>query len=136
MKGPGSSRNINMFFDGGCLDMVISWKTVKFLKSIGRATLLRKGPLPLVGVSGHKSFSEHGVYRITLPLSNGKDATFSGLCLDKVTADLPRFQLKDIEDDIRKSCNEQGGSALVNTLPRLPTEIGGETDILLGIQYK
>ena len=136
VKGRGSSRRINMFYDGGCGDMVISWKTVKFLKSIGRAWLIRKGPLPSVGVSGHESFSEYGVYRITLPLSNGKDATFSGLCLDKVTADLPRFQLKDIEDGIRQSCFEQGGSALVDTLPRLPAEIGGETDILLGIQYK
>ena len=136
VEGRGGSRNINLFFDGGCLDMVISWKTVQFLKSIGRATLLRKGPLPLTGVSGHESFSEYGVYRITLPLSNGKDATFSGLCLDKVTATLPRFQLKDIEDEIRESCYEQGGSALVDTLPKLPAEIGGETDILLGIQYK
>ena len=136
VKGRGRSLNINMFYDGGCGDMVIRWKVVKFLKSIGRATLIRKGPLPLVGVSGHESFSEYGIYRITLPLSNGKDATFSGLCLDKVTADLPRFQLKEIEAEIRQSAFEEGGSTIVDTFPRLPTEIGGETDILLGIQYK
>ena len=35
VEGRGGSRNINLFFDGGCLDMVISWKTVQFLKSIG-----------------------------------------------------------------------------------------------------
>ena len=116
--------------------MVINWKTIKFLKSIGRATLLKSGPLPLVGVGGHESLSEYGIYRITLPLCDGKEATFSGLCLDQVTAELPRFPLKEVEGEIRESCERQGGSELVKTLPRLPAEIGGETDILLGIQYK
>ena len=136
VKGRSGSRNIRLFYDGGCGDMVINWKTIKFLKSIGRATLLKSGPLPLIGVGGHESFSEYGIYRITLPLSDGNDATFSGLCLDQVTAELPRFPLKEIEGEIRQSCHEQGGSALVDALPRLPAEIGGETDILLGIQYK
>ena len=125
-----------MFFDGGCGDMVISKPTVDYLMSIGRAKLLKPGPVYLTGVSDHTSISEYGWYSVILPLSDGTEATLSGLCLDRVTADLPRFALKDVENDVIRMCQEQGGSALVNSLPKLPEEIGGETHILLGIKYK
>ena len=136
VKGHSISRKINMFFDGGCGDMVISKPTVDYLMSIGRAKLLKPGPVYLTGVSDHTSISEYGWYSVILPLSDGTEATLSGLCLDRVTADLPRFALKDVENDVIRMCQEQGGSALVNSLPKLPEEIGGETHILLGIKYK
>ena len=136
LKGRTKTRQVNMFYDGGCGDMVISKATVDFLLSIGRATLLKPGPLCLKGVNDQTSISEHGVYEIILPLSDGTEATFSGICLDKVTADLPRFPLKDVEKDVRNACLEQGGKELVDSLPKLPSEIGGETHILLGIKYK
>ena len=136
VKGHSISQKINMFYDGGCGDMVISKPTVDYLMSIGRAKLLKPGPVYLNGVSDHTSISEYGWYSVILPLSDGTDATFSGLCLDRVTADLPRFTLKDVENDVIRMCQEQGGTALVKSLPKLPAEIGGETHILLGIKYK
>ena len=59
VKGHSISRKINMFFDGGCGDMVISKPTVDYLMSIGRAKLLKPGPVYLTGVSDHTSISEY-----------------------------------------------------------------------------
>ena len=84
--------------------MVISKPTVDYLMSIQQAKLLKTGPVYLIGVSDHTSISEHGWYSVILPLSDGTNATFSGLCLDQVTADLPRFVLKDVKNDVIRKC--------------------------------
>ena len=56
--------------------------------------------------------------------------------MKKITTEFPRYELKEVEEDIRKRAFEQSGSALVSKLPKLPSEIdGGDVDILIGCQY-
>ena len=58
------------------------------------------------------------------------------MCLDKVTATFPNYPLKEVEDDVRELCRKQGGETLLEALPRLPKEVGGDVDILIGLTYK
>ena len=126
---------LNLFFDGGCSDVVIKKSAADKLMEMGRAKNEVPGPIPLTGVGGHVTECEHGVYSFRLPLRSGEFATFSGLCLDQVTGKIPVFKLQKVENDIRMLCQEEGGEALVSTLPRLSKSVGGETDILIGSQY-
>ena len=66
-------------------------------------------------------------------MHNGKDANLSGICLVRITADFPIYPLKKVEKDIR------GAYAAVKrdrkNLPNLPHSVGGQTDLMIGIQY-
>ena len=73
------------------------------------------------------------MYSVKIPMHNGKDANLSGICLDRITADFPIYPLKKVEKDIR------GAYAAVKrdrkNLPDLPHSVGGQTDLMIGIQY-
>ena len=58
----------------------------------------------------------------------------SGLCLDKVTGKFPEFSLDSADIDIREHYQNFGETPDVN-LPQLPSKVGGETDIMIGIKY-
>ena len=48
------------------------------------------GPIIISGVGDHKSICENGIYIICLPLKNGSDAIFIGVCSDRVTTNFPK----------------------------------------------
>ena len=125
---------LNLFFDSGCGDMVIRKDAVDILQQQGRATLLSPGPITFTGVGDKRSVSEHGTYTVRLPLLNGNDATISGLCLDKVTADFPKYYLQKVAKDVEAMGKSEG----VNwkDLPILPSQVGGRTDVIIGLKYK
>ena len=56
-----------------------------------------------------------------------------GICLDKITREFPTYSLKKLEDDVHHHFGLKGGDPV--TLPKLPESVGGETDIMIGIQY-
>ena len=69
-----------------------------------------------------------------LPLFNGNDAVFSGVCLDQITAQFPKYPLQGrVEKDIRNGYKQIGGD--VKNLPKLPRYVGGNTDFMIGIKY-
>ena len=109
------NQRYTIFFDLGCSDMVISEKAVKKLGH--RAMLEFKGDMAVGGVDQLQTISS-GVYKIMIPLHNGHDAQLSGVCLPNITSGFPIYQLKQVEKD-----------------PSLPSSIGGEIDIMLGIKY-
>ena len=116
-------ESFNIFYDSGCGDMVCKKSAIDKLIGMGRASLVLPGPITLSGVGDKKTVCKEGVYKITLPLSNGGEATISGLCLDRVTGMFPVFSLKQVENDIKghyRKCNMDPG-----TLPRLPSSVGG-----------
>ena len=90
------------------------------------------GPITLSGVGDNKTVCQDGVYKINLPLFKGKEATMSGLCLDKVTGSFPEFSLKTVKKDIKEHY-QTFGKGSDGKLPRLPGKVGGETDIMIGI---
>ena len=127
------NQNFNIFFDSGCGDSVCKKKAVDFLIEQNRAKHNVTGPLVLSGVGGQKSICEYGKYQVTLPLYNGKNANLSGICLDSITSVFPKHPLKEIEGDIKNVYFKSGGN--VDNLPRLPSHVGGNTDLLIGVQY-
>ena len=126
-------RDLNLFYDSGCGDMVCRKESVDHLSMLGKAVNIQKGPLILTGVGDNKSVCKHGRFSVTIPKFDGSDAKFSGICLDIVTGKLPTIPLKGIEKDIRDSYAVRGGD--VKKLPRLQESVGGETDLMIGIQY-
>ena len=70
-----------------------------------------------------------------MPINGGCDEFLSGLCLDKVTAEFPKYPLKQGTKELKSICKDLGGEALWKRFPKMPSEVGDEIDILIGIQY-
>ena len=92
------------------------------------------GPLYVKGV-GDTRVRVECIVSICIPLRNGLNAVITGSCMIKITSDFPTFPLQEVEEDIRGACMSQNGEEFVNTLPRLPKDVGGDTDILLGTKF-
>ena len=45
----------------------------------------------------------------------------------------PTYPLKEIEMDIQNAYVKSGGN--MNNLPKLPLHVGGDTDLMIGVQY-
>ena len=121
-----------IFYDLGCGKFLARYKAIQRLGS--RATLHIPPPLQVMGIAGIVVESQYGSYNVKLPLANGRDAQFTGLCFDKLTEDFATYPLQGaVEDDIRTAYKISGGN--VDDLPRLPKSVGGEVDFLVGIKY-
>ena len=123
--------SLRLFFDTGCGDIVVKKSAMESLKRLGRARLEVPGPISMSGVGDFKSSSSYGIYSVCLPLKGGENAVFSGVCMDKVTMEFPTYDLTEVEDDINRQCS----NPLSTSLPKLPKEVGGDTDILIGAKY-
>ena len=86
---------------------------------MGRAKQLVEGPLDLYGVGDKLTVSEKGEFTLCLPLASGEDAQVSGLSLPKLTTEFPRYELKEVEEDIRKRSFDEGGNDLVLNCERI-----------------
>ena len=123
---------MNLFYDGGCSDMVISKRALDIFMSLNRAKLIQEGPIILRGVGDVKSVCPYGRFQVSIPLHNGREATLTGICLDKVTSTFDGVSLKLAEQDLREHYLHDGGNP--NNLPRLLEFVGGDTDIMIGIK--
>ena len=63
----------------------------------------------------------------------GKDINVSGVCLDKVTTEFPKYNLHEVQKGIIKEYEAKRINR--KDLPKLPKFVGGTTDIMLGITY-
>ena len=125
-----NGHRLNLFYDNGCGDLVVKKEAVDILLSVGRAHCEIAETLEITGV-GDKKAEALGIYSLCLPLYNGVNVTLSGVCMAKITSRLPVYPLGSVESDLIKWCAEDQGPAL----PKLSTEVGGDTDILLGSKY-
>ena len=92
------------------------------------------GPVLLGGVGSIQTQSTHGIYKVMLPLHDGSDAVFAGVCLDKVTTIFPMYPLQgQVQHDIEQAYKANGGNT--DDLPALPEAVGGDVDFLIGIRY-
>ena len=128
-----SGVNLNLFYDNGCSDMVISKRALDVLVSQKRAFLISSRPSSMTGVGDLKTVSYYGRWRITLPLSNGGQVSLTGQCLERITGRFADYPLDEVGKDFAESYCKDGFDS--NTLPRLPEFVGGDTDIMIGIQY-
>ena len=128
------SEKFNLFYDTGCQDSVSKKEAVNKLELLRRASSQLPGPITLFGVGNQKSVSKHGIYSVKLLTFDGGNAMISGICLDRITTEFPIYPLKgDKEEDIHKSYRLKGLN--VEDLPNLPLQVGGETGLMIGIQY-
>ena len=126
---------LRLFFDTGCGDIVVKKSAMDALQQLGRAKQEVAGSVSMSGVGDIKSVSDHGIYSVCLPLKSGYNAVLSGVCMDRVTTEFPKYALKEVEKDIKRKCRIDGGESLVKTIPKLSNEVGGDTDILIGSKY-
>ena len=69
-----------------------------------------------------------------LPLFNGNDAVFSGVCLDEITVQFPKYRLQGrVLNNIRNGYEQIGDD--VKNLPKLPSYVDGNKDFMIGIKY-
>ena len=129
-------HRFRLLYDSAGTRTLFKKAAIDVLESLNRCTHIRPGPLFLKGAGDQKTECPHGIYEFRLPLKDGYDATFTGMCLDKVTSTFPTYPLKEVEEDVRDLCRKQGGETLLNSLPKLPSEVGGDVDILIGLTYK
>lgn len=98
-----------------------------------KAVVEHCGSINLEGVGGIVTQSTHGIYTVKFPLSNGKSANMTGVCLDQITATFPQYPLGEVESEIKQAHRLKYGSDY--QLPKLPKSIGGEIDFMIGIKY-
>ena len=127
------SQKLNIFYDTGCSDMVCTKQTADYLITQERAENIMTGPIILSGVGDKKSVCMHGRYRVSIPLHDGKNINLSGICMDIITGDFPKYPLEEVEKEISKAFLDTGGDLRI--LPKLPKYVGGNTDLMIGIKY-
>ena len=121
----------NLFFDSGCGDLVSKNEAIDTLGP--RANIEIPGPITLRGVGDTRTISEYGIYKITLPVTDGKTALLCGLVLDQVPCTFQTYKFEGkVKHDINKFHKKCGMSRV---LPGLSNKVGGETDILIGFKY-
>lgn len=126
-----NDQHFTIFFDNGCCDFLCRKSAVDRLGD--RAAVEFKGVINLGGVGGISIQTNHGIYTVSLPLVNGRNAIMSGVCLEKITEPFPTYPLSQVEEDIRTEYSKQNGN--LKKLPKLPAAIGGEVDFIIGVKY-
>ena len=123
----------SIFYDNGCNQFVSEHDAVLKLGSRARQTM--PGPIDLGGVGGTVAVAWHGEYEVSLPLFDGTNIPFTGLCLDQITQKFPVYPLQGaIEDDLNQAHNLTGDK---RKLPRLPRTVGGlRTAFMMGVKFK
>ena len=94
---------LNIFYDSGCGDLVVTKESVDKLLLKGHATQESSGPITLNGVRNQHSICEYGVYSITLPLESGTQAKMSGVCvlITSLYITFRKYPLSNVEKDFR-----------------------------------
>ena len=131
--GSGCVEEMTLFYDSGCFHLCCRKGAVDELQKMARANNEVPGPITITGVGDNKAICQYGIYRLRLNLHDGKDINVSGVCLDKVTTEFPKYKLHEVQKDIIKEYEAKR----INwkDLPELPKFVGGTTDIMLGITY-
>lgn len=79
------------------------WNDLRYnaIKAIGDSAVQElSGPVPIGGVGNPEVRTSHGIYSLKLPLFNVNDVIFSGVCLDQITIQCPKYPLKE---DLKKT---------------------------------
>ena len=124
-----NGNQLNIFFDSGCSDFILSEKAVALLGTHAKLKDSRRTPL---GGVGNMSMKSSGSYYVDLPLHDGRTTTLSGICLKQITSEFPIYQLKEVEEDIHNHYKSTGGT---KKLPKLQPCVGGEIHLMIGVKY-
>ena len=97
----------SLFYDTGCCDMVSQYAVIKWIGKRASKELI--GPVTLGGVGSAQTTSGHVTSQVKLSLFNGNDAVLSGVRLDQITVEFPKYPLKcQVEADMRSGYISNG----------------------------
>ena len=125
----GKTKPVNCFYDNGCSHCMFRQDIVETeLESV----MIRKGPIN-ISVAGDATVTVNNEYAVSMEKVDGTRQIIYGVSADSLTSEFVPISLKKAHSEIL--CN-----APKHKQPRLkkikvPKEAGGETHILLGIQF-
>ena len=128
----GRTRPLRSFMDGGCSSWLAkNGVPENELKSIK----LKQGPLKMFVAGGHTQYAD-AEWASQLPLSNGHTQIVRGLSVENVTGPMGNIDMAPILEEIRKEAiKSKSPNAKQIANLKVPSEISGEIDMLIGIQY-
>ena len=92
---------------------------------------LSNGPIPLSVAGGSTAYAS-AEYASLLPLANGNFQAVRGLTLKHVTGNMPELHLTQAFEQIKQQCSSNKRIQNIH----VPSVIGGEVQIILGIRYQ
>ena len=123
----GKTAPVNIFYDSGCSHAV-------FREGIPgkqlRGKILQKGPFHMKGVGGIVTHA-NDQWLVALDTVEGAKQLVYGLTVDNVTAEFPLTNLSAAVKEIQE---DKPGDQFLQSCS-IPTQAGGQVDILLGILY-
>ena len=93
-------HRLRLLYDSAGTRTLFKKSAIDILESLGMCKHVTPGLLYLMGAGNQKTECPHGIYEFYLPLKDGYDATFTGMCLDKVTSTFPTYPLMEVEEDV------------------------------------
>ena len=79
-------HRLRILYDSAGTRTLFKKSAIEILESMGMCEHIVPGPMFLWGAGNTKTECPHGIYQFRLPLKDGYEATFTGMCLDKVTS--------------------------------------------------
>ena len=125
-KVKGRKSAVQVFIDPGC-NCAIMRDGIP--QNEFNAVKLRSGPIGLDVATGIQVNAE-SEWGINIPLANGSYQVVKGLSVKKVTSDMPKLNLKSYWNKLKAE-----NPKLKNQNLSIPEKLGGEIDMILGIQF-
>ena len=123
----GKTRSILCFFDSGCSRFVMRENIPG--KELP-ASLVRAGPIPIGGVGG-MTVEATGEYLVAMETVDCKAQLLQGVTVPVITGDFPILDISSAASAVK--ADNKKNTKLRNC--KLPSQIGGSVDCLIGIQY-
>ena len=124
----GVNRPLLTLYDTGCLGVLFKEGVPEV--ELAPAVLKYKGPIYVNGV-GNTSVKANDEYMCSVQLTDGSRAVLEGLTVNEITAALPVTSLVSAENILK---NSDKSNKMLQSL-KCYDQMGGNCDILLGIQY-
>ena len=124
----GKNNPVKIFYDKGCSHVVFC-EGVPDKELVGVMT--KKGPLMINGV-GDTNIKVNDEWACLLDRADGCKQVVQGVTVDRITSSFPMVSLKEAVREIK--ADDPRNQELQQL--RVPDQVGGEADVLLGILYE
>ena len=123
----GRSRAVKILYDSGCSDLLMKHGVPGHeLEGVK----VQQGPFVIGAVAGVQVMARDA-WMVKMKMLDGCCQVLEGLTVDQVTTEFPIVNLTEAVNAVKT--DKPSDKALQNV--RLPDEVGGEVDVLLGIKY-
>ena len=123
----GKTRPVKILYDTGCSDLLMK-DSVPGVELQG--VKVKQGPFAIGAVGGVEVMAKDA-WMVKVKMSDGGCHVLEGLSIERVTSDFPTVQLSEAVKAVKAS---KLNDKLIQNV-KVPDEVGGEVDLLLGIKY-